>query len=959
MPSCDKSTVLLLCAILGAAVGCSDAKKPFDVKRDGERLREYMNRVTSRTDSPTEISELNVRNVSEITPDSYRLQIQAKAQFLRDSFVELKKDVVLKKAGWNAELISNAVARLRNLPLDDVTEAERLNPLSLVESGFYRKEGNAGDELEFVGNCVARRRASGWDFETWVLEQTHQARKLNDTSLDANNLKFGTVPAGGLLVDDLAGQMKVKKAVDQMASFAAAVDRAEATVLAREEEQWKKLLELSKPGRAWQVTINDSNKTPHTWIMQFVAQENQGETVRVLIRHSQDTARRRIYEGRLNKGSNVDKGPFERPPRVPPQIVLGHGGGGPSLFHALYEEKLTIDVAPHGGKIQLRTNFDQGDMVEAESVAFAQSEADLWNNWQNHIHPGTQWQGTIATKAGASEQIVLTFMEVSSDFSYVRVLLESMADPASVAVYQGYMRKQYVYGWPIVLNPVYALRGNSKILGFFNAEGSFKIPFSLAADGAGLLGIKGDEVMRLNGVRRLEPWPDRSQLVRKLFSPGARLAGRARQSVYVDGDTIEQRALDVIMTVAEFRGDGEYVRVVLQDKDQPNQIVTYEGNLRLDRDLVDTFCLDLKKRAAATRDLTLFDYKMPVELLFRLAPDGTEAIGIVRREKHIVIERLSLKATTPDPKTASLASVDFTPLVREKLAKGVVWRGPFVDSYTKREAFITMKITDALADRLTVEISSPKFSPVIYEGAFRIDDGTINGYCAQLQKKVGAPPLKSGVAERFPVPMLFDREVGSGRVLQLGVGLDGASVVGLMKAATYDASKGDAELSFTLRGGSAVAANGKPLPLTEPKAGPPVPPYEAGIRVPNFVSPEEFKANPRPAAASPPTALVAAATTPPSPSLVPVTSMPSVTSSPSAATMPAASTPPAAGAVSSPVTRTWTSSDGMFKVDAVLVELLSTNKVKLRRADGNTIEVPLENLSQADRDFVKSLGLGM
>ena len=955
MPSYAKLVVLLFCAFSGAVVGCGDAKKPFDVKKDGERLREYMNRVTSRTDSPTEISELNVRNVSEITPDSYRLQIQAKAQFLRDSFVELKKDVVLKKAGWNSELIRTAVARLRNLPLDDVAEAERLNPLPLVEAGFYRKEGNAGDELEFVGNCVARRRASGWDFETWVLEQTHQARKLNDTSLDANNLKFGTVPAGGLVVDDLAGQMKVKKAVDQMASFAAAVDRAEATVLAREEEQWKKLLKLSTPGHAWQVTINDSNKTPHTWLMQFVAQENQGETVRVLIRHSQDTARRRIYEGRLNRGLNVDKGPFERPPRVPPQIVLGHGGGGPSLFHALYEEKLTIDVAPNGGKVLLRTNFDQGEMIEGESVAFAQSEADLWNDWQNHIRPGTQWQGTITTKAGTSEQIILTFTEVSSDFGYVRVLLESMADPASVAVYQGYMRKQYVYGWPIVLNPIYGLRGNSKIPGFFNAEGSFKIPFSLAADGAGLLGIKGDEVMRLNGVRRLEPWPDRSQLVRKLFSPGARLAGRVRQSVYVDGDTIEQRALDVIMTVAEFRGDGEYVRVVLQDKDQPNQIVTYEGNLRLDRDLVDTFCLDLKKRASATRDLTLFDYKMPVDLLFRLAPDGAEAIGIVRREKHIVIERLSLRATTPDPKTASLASVDFTPLVKEKLAKGVVWRGPFVDAYTKREAFITMKIIDALADRLTVEISAPKFSPVIYEGAFRIDDGTINGYCAQLQKKVGAPPLKSGVAERFPLPILFDREIGSGRVLQLGIGLDGASVVGLMKAATYDASKGDAELSFTLRGGSAVAANGKPLPLTEPKAGPPVPPYEAGIRVADFVSPEELKSNPPSATAA--TAVTTAATTPPSPRLVPATSTPS--SSSSATTMPAASMPSAGPAASSPVVRTWTSADGMFKVDAVLVELLSTNKVKLKRADGNTIEVPLENLSQTDRDFVKSLGLGM
>ena len=52
--------------------------------------------------------------------------------------------------------------------------------------------------------------------------------------------------------------------------------------------------------------------------------------------------------------------------------------------------------------------------------------------------------------------------------------------------------------------------------------------------------------------------------------------------------------------------------------------------------------------------------------------------------------------------------------------------------------------------------------------------------------------------------------------------------------------------------------------------------------------------------------------------------------------------------------RTWTSADGRFSIEAELLELGGTS-VRLRRASGAEITVPLQSLSQADRDYLAGL----
>ena len=51
--------------------------------------------------------------------------------------------------------------------------------------------------------------------------------------------------------------------------------------------------------------------------------------------------------------------------------------------------------------------------------------------------------------------------------------------------------------------------------------------------------------------------------------------------------------------------------------------------------------------------------------------------------------------------------------------------------------------------------------------------------------------------------------------------------------------------------------------------------------------------------------------------------------------------------------RTWTDSTGNHTVEAEFVDL-KDGKVRLKKEDGKTITIPIERLSEADQEFVKS-----
>lgn len=57
------------------------------------------------------------------------------------------------------------------------------------------------------------------------------------------------------------------------------------------------------------------------------------------------------------------------------------------------------------------------------------------------------------------------------------------------------------------------------------------------------------------------------------------------------------------------------------------------------------------------------------------------------------------------------------------------------------------------------------------------------------------------------------------------------------------------------------------------------------------------------------------------------------------------------GDAESPSSRTWTDATGQFRVEAELLAV-ADGKVQLKKSDGSVVSVPLEKLSQADRDFL-------
>ena len=52
--------------------------------------------------------------------------------------------------------------------------------------------------------------------------------------------------------------------------------------------------------------------------------------------------------------------------------------------------------------------------------------------------------------------------------------------------------------------------------------------------------------------------------------------------------------------------------------------------------------------------------------------------------------------------------------------------------------------------------------------------------------------------------------------------------------------------------------------------------------------------------------------------------------------------------------RTWKSANGNYSAEAEFVELTTDGSVRLKRKDGNVVTVPLDRLSDADKEFVRS-----
>lgn len=902
--------ILLVCLV---TCGCENSsERKFDPEADFEKFKAQLDYSMEHSRSPMEISEVKVLDVIEVSDDVVRINYSATGKYFRNSFVEVNRAAVLKKAGWDEERVRSAVARLRQLPEADAKAAEQLNPLGKLPPNFYRKEGNVGDVRKFEGSCSARRKATKWAYENWDLDQVATDVKLADASLDVSVAFVTSLPANALLYNGDQGQAVIADAVASVPKFVGAVDEAEKKVLERELKQFQTLKALMEKGRTWIFPFAEERKPVVSWSFEVIASEDDGDLVRLLARHPSDENRRRVYEGHIRKAVMEDLGPHNRPLRHPPQIVLNHSGAGPSLFY-IGEETLKIKLEDDGATPRLYTNTKNAILSPGKTEAHPVTEQQAHAELMRRLEPGTQWNGSVTMDNGHYENVIFTVTNRTEDGRYLRVIAESGSDPYTMAVFEGTFDKNHVYGWPIVMYATHGAVGETKLHTFFNSTARDIPPVVLALHDAGFVGTRGSDKIFLTTTRKLQPWKDREEAIGSLFTQGARFSGRIQN---------DEESTEVVLTIAEIRNESDYVRVIAQVADEPQEVAIYEGRRRKEPEFVDGYSLELLKRQPGTTDDTLFSKTTGTMLALRLALDNTAVYGIVRSEGGRIIETMKLSRMPSKSEGISLSTADFAELIRRKFAKGSYFRGSIKDVENKRTFETTLRVVEANGDGVTIELTSNRAGSTraVYEGILRLDDMAVNGYSVQLEKTEGtAPPTNPralntyamNIAKTPPSP-IFDQVTGRSRTLQFAMSYDGETLLGIPGGGLSTRQEGTGEL-LSLR---SVTPNKPGTVKVVPIAAAPNLPVLSGE---SFHPLEGATSRTTPAPAS-----SAAATTKGTPA----------TSATTAAM------------------RTWRSANGKFTVDAVFVGLKG-ELVLLKQADGKVIEVAIAQLSTEDQEIAK------
>jgi hypothetical protein len=465
------------------------------------------------------------------------------------------------------------------------------------------------------------------------------------------------------------------------------------------------------------------------------------------------------------------------------------------------------------------------------------------------------------------------------------------------------------------LSFVSGLKDDTVVSGYFDADRpGAEVPLTLTLDDKGFIGRRGHDELELSASKIIESATDRPARVTAAFAAGAKYKGRLSG---LQGEDLGE----VLLDVAEVRDSGNYVRALVHTADSPAEIVTYEGRLKNDPvGQVDGYCLELGKRNRGWHDHTLMNQVVPkVILTLRLSLDGKSVVGAVLLDRTQITETIKFTPLAADTKAVPLATEPFSTLIRTKMAKGAVWRGQYKFFDRGKTADISLRVMESTDERFQVELTSANLigGRIVYEGMLRLDDAYVNNQFAVLQKSVGGkapPPKNARLQASLPPPEfveMFDPTVGRERMLYLVMSPEGDVLHGF--SGTLDLVDLPHAETLTLR--QTV------LPKPSGVAAAPVAP-----KVSDSVS--------------------GAPTTPPAANAATVgATTPFGTTTP-AATTPAANTPDAGP------TRVWTSIDGKFTVTAGAVRLVGNN-LTLRRADGMTVDVPLDRLSAADQDYVR------
>lgn len=787
-----------VCLSLVALCGCNKPEPVFSSVDDVEQLSNFVKNAYQRSNYPIEVTQARLNSSERISKELFRLEFTADAEVVRPSYIQLDRNKLLSAAGWDEAAYASASERLRKLPTTAADAVRKAEPPIDRETKFFRREGQEGQKLRFEGRCTARVGLSKWHFDDLAIRELSGENSVIGV-YDLNNLRIERIPPNSILIDGQLGQDRLRRTVDGLKQFIAAVNDAERNVAEHSRTEVAKLAKFAEAGSCWTVTLPNGNLPPQEWLFEFIQAADDGQSLKVRIRHPTDVTRRRVYIGRVVPPSSTSAGAHATPASAGPVVALEPLDQGANLFHPGTTETLKIDLDSKTNVLRLRTNHLEGTLARRPNAEPVPTEEELWNELVADVKPGTQWTGTAQAGLEAATDVKLTFVDFRPDGSYLRALGESPNDPRTIVVYEGLINRSALHTWPVVLRPIEETYTEGFLRDFFSD--GFKSPLILMPYEKGFVGRRAEDTMRFTASRNIAPWSDRMKTIAEVFQPGVRLCGSARGV---------ENAKEVILTIAEVRDQGGYVRVVAQAKDDPFDCAVYEGRMPYNGGLVDGYALKLRKRRGGLGKERLLDAEVDLGLELRLTLEGKRAIGILR-VGTTPLEDLVLDYD-PAQRVPGTPTREFAALIRRNLVKNSTWRGPLVDVRQAMSTEVNMKVLDVGgADDFTIELTVPRIAGgrAVYQGVLSTDELSVNAHCLKLQKTKGGLAVKS---------LLFDSETGDSRRLKLMMAPDGAALFGY----TTDGFGSEANERISLRLTSALKpVGGSSGPSASGTAAPP------------------------------------------------------------------------------------------------------------------------------------------
>ncbi len=484
------------------------------------------------------------------------------------------------------------------------------------------------------------------------------------------------------------------------------------------------LLDRVSPGKSFTATITQTAVSQA--IMTVIEATEDGSVVIVEFENPEDESERRRYAGKLG---NAPVAPGEATLKRWDITLRGTGSGAYPFNAADQTLLLYIDASNNvlrGSNGIAKLSFQAGESPISTPSRFRK----LLASRSKSIRPGAVYKGVI--KNYDSEPISLTFTALRDGGQYVRAFARLENDEWAVAVYEGAL--------PTVNETRMKLRRNftagSHALSNKQA-GELLLSF---LDNGDLAGDAGGVRILLSPSKVVDPPPVMVDQLLAAMTSGRRWEGR-----YDDRMSPPE---NVVLTFAETRNQGDYLRATLTFDSRPHLITVFEGALDSKESQIEGYPVHLLNQPTVVgpKFLQTAPFQTRIRRVYlRISYDGQTLYAYTSDGSRLKLTPLADKLPLPDLSRPAVARA-----IREVVVENTNWEGVLSNLAAAKSIPVELKFGAVSDDGTEVRaiVSSKKVGnrkgKIRYQGSLRLDDQHINEYPIALKKVGGGVrPLKS------------------------------------------------------------------------------------------------------------------------------------------------------------------------------------------------------------------------